>query len=208
MNMAFLEKNHPLYESYINFLKAFCEQIPFSNTLASALEDVNQLKILSPAEFTILFPKGLDDIHQALYSYFIDYLQSHLSTLPAQGIKAKLHHLLMLHFTQHPYMGKILQKIGQYQASKAQFILLYDYALQMSDSLWGFIQDFSTDYNYYSKRILLANIYIETILYASQDSSKDLQETSLFIKRQFDKIGIFETVKRFFKNPFSILKTS
>ena len=55
--------------------------------------------------------------------------------------------------------------------------------------------DNTTDYNYYSKRFLLGNIYLETIFFAIQDESPLLYETSLYLERAFEKIKYIEILK-------------
>ena len=52
------------------------------------------------------------------------------------------------------------------------------------DRLWRAAGDTSTDWNYYSKRGLLAGVYGSTVLYWLQDNSEDFGDSWLFLDRR------------------------
>lgn len=52
------------------------------------------------------------------------------------------------------------------------------------DAIWRAAGDKSTDFNFYSKRGLLAGVVLSTTLYWLQDSSEGFQETSAFLDRR------------------------
>jgi len=52
------------------------------------------------------------------------------------------------------------------------------------DDMWHGIGDTSTDFNFYSKRALLAGVVSSTVLYWLQDQSEDFQETWNFLDRR------------------------
>jgi ubiquinone biosynthesis protein COQ9 len=52
------------------------------------------------------------------------------------------------------------------------------------DRLWRAAGDTSTDWNYYSKRGLLAGVYGSTVLYWLQDNSEDFVDSWLFLDRR------------------------
>src|SRR5207237_5669709 len=52
------------------------------------------------------------------------------------------------------------------------------------DAVWYATGDRSTDYNFYTKRMLLAGVYGTTLLYWINDKSPDSTETSPFLARQ------------------------
>ena len=52
------------------------------------------------------------------------------------------------------------------------------------DSMWHAAGDRSTDYNYYTKRALLAGVYVSTVLYWLDDSSDDFADTWAFLDRR------------------------
>ncbi len=54
------------------------------------------------------------------------------------------------------------------------------------DAIWRAAGDTSTDYNYYSKRLLLAGVYSSTVLFWLNDRSEDQAETWNFLDRRIE----------------------
>lgn len=74
---------------------------------------------------------------------------------------------------------------------------------KISDAIWKIIQDQSTDFNYYTKRLTLAKIIIQTFNVFLKDESENLIVTKNFIDKQIDSVMQFEKFKakaRNFKN--------
>ncbi len=62
------------------------------------------------------------------------------------------------------------------------------------DKIWHWAGDESTDYNWYTKRGLLAGVYSSTILYWMNDDSDEYAKTWAFLDKRIDnvmKIGSF-----------------
>lgn len=82
------------------------------------------------------------------------------------------------------------------------------------DALWYCAGDTATDFNFYTKRALLAAVYSATVLYWLDDRSEDLADTWDFLDRRIaDVLAIPKltgTVKRRIRSlfsPFKPLKT-
>ncbi len=56
------------------------------------------------------------------------------------------------------------------------------------DALWYAAGDRSTDYNYYTKRLLLAGVYSSTLLVWLNDKSEDHGATWAFLERRIDNV--------------------
>jgi ubiquinone biosynthesis protein COQ9 len=52
------------------------------------------------------------------------------------------------------------------------------------DAIWRAVGDTSTDWNFYSKRGLLAGVYTSTVLFWLQDESPESEETWAFLDRR------------------------
>ena len=57
-----------------------------------------------------------------------------------------------------------------------------------ADLIWKSAGDTSTDYNHYTKRLLLSWVYLSTLLCWFSDSKKDIKETKLFLNRRIDEV--------------------
>lgn len=56
------------------------------------------------------------------------------------------------------------------------------------DAIWYAAGDRSTDYNFYTKRLLLAGVYASTQLYWLNDRSEDRAPTWAFLERRIDEV--------------------
>lgn len=60
--------------------------------------------------------------------------------------------------------------------------------LRTVDALWYAAGDTATDLSYYTKRALLAPVYIATVLYWLDDDSEDFAETWSFLDRRLENV--------------------
>ena len=66
---------------------------------------------------------------------------------------------------------------------------------QAADAMWRAAGDTATDYNHYTKRLILSGIYSATLLHWTQDDSEDFAATRAFIDRRIDGVMRFEKAK-------------
>lgn len=75
------------------------------------------------------------------------------------------------------------------------------------DAMWRAAGDTSTDFNFYSKRAILAGVYSATLLRWFSDTSAGQTETSLFLRRRIDEVMKFEKFKAGIRDKISTLPT-
>lgn len=63
------------------------------------------------------------------------------------------------------------------------------------DSIWRGIGDTSTDFNFYTKRAILAAVYSSTLMRWFSDTSADEEETRAFLDRRIEDVMRFEKLK-------------
>ena len=80
------------------------------------------------------------------------------------------------------------------------FVKLNKMIFNVSDEIWFLSGDTSTDFNYYSKRGILMNIYSLSYLYNL--NQEDFSKTEKFINKQIDLTLRFGKVKSKFKKIF------
>lgn len=66
---------------------------------------------------------------------------------------------------------------------------------QIADLMWKTINDSSTDFNYYTKRITLGKIILRSLQSFLQDESNNLEKTKNFIDLEIEKVMKFEKFK-------------
>jgi ubiquinone biosynthesis protein COQ9 len=70
------------------------------------------------------------------------------------------------------------------------------------DMIWYAAGDQATDFNYYSKRFLLAGVYSATLLYWLDDDSIDSVATRAYLNRRLDEVMMIPKMKEKIKNTF------
>ncbi len=66
---------------------------------------------------------------------------------------------------------------------------------QTADIIWNACGDTATDYNWYTKRMILGSVYSTTVLYWLGDSSPDFAKTWAFLDRRIEDVMRFEKSK-------------
>lgn len=68
------------------------------------------------------------------------------------------------------------------------------------DKMWRICGDTSTDFNFYTKRAILAGVYSSTLLYWLSDESEGYSDTGDFLDRRIDNVMNFEKAKSEFRS--------
>ena len=89
------------------------------------------------------------------------------------------------------YPRRALNLLAQPQHAALSAKLLW----QAADAMWRAAGDTATDYNHYTKRLILSGIYSATLLHWTQDDSEDFAATRRFIDRRIDGVMRFEKAK-------------
>ncbi len=63
------------------------------------------------------------------------------------------------------------------------------------DAMWREAGDTSTDYNFYTKRMLLAGVFKSTVVVWLDDASDDLAATEAFLRRRIENVMQIEKAK-------------
>ncbi len=116
-------------------------------------------------------------------------------------INEKIRYLILkrLKMIDNLFDRKLILNIAFKQKSPFKLIRML---FNISDEIWHISGDTSTDFNFYSKRIILMNIYTASFFYFLRDSSLDLSKTKIFIDKQIDSVLKFGKFKSKFSNIF------
>ena len=82
------------------------------------------------------------------------------------------------------------------KSPKNAFKILFD----ISDEIWFLVGDKSLDFNFYSKRFILMNIYLNSFLYLISQKKRNLKNLEIFVERQIKAVLTFGKLKSKFKS--------
>jgi rpsU-divergently transcribed protein len=82
------------------------------------------------------------------------------------------------------------------KSPKNTFKILFD----ISDEIWFLVGDKSLDFNFYSKRFILMNIYLNSFLYLVSQKKRNLINLEIFVEKQIKAVLTFGKLKSKFKS--------
>ncbi|MFT6331924.1 MAG: ubiquinone biosynthesis protein COQ9 [Lentimonas sp.] len=97
------------------------------------------------------------------------------------------------------YKPQIQQLIKFYSKPKNTSSALKN-SFKTSDLMWKIAGDNATDFNFYSKRLILAKIYLRVLTYFIKDNSENHQKTFNLLDEEIEKVMKFGALKFKAKN--------
>ncbi|MFT6072298.1 MAG: ubiquinone biosynthesis protein COQ9 [Alphaproteobacteria bacterium] len=191
-----IEHDHPYFIKLQLFFDALLDELPFHNHINAAIDVIINNHVITDNEYQIMFPDHIKDVANSLVDYLNLQTIEFFEKSDLKGVKAILKSLIMFQIRLKPNMIDNFKKIINYNILKENPLHKAYRFYALIDTLWYLAGDQATDYNYYSKRFLLGNIYLETIVYAQSDSSDHYKDTEDFLIRSFDKIATIEKLKK------------
>ena len=186
-------------------LLAFLQDVPFEGCCEKTLTKAAQKLNIPLHEQILMYPDGLDDVIAYSYHYFdqkmLETCQS--DTLTDMKIRDKVSFCVWQRFeAMKPYKQALLQ-IHAHMTLPGNLLLKQQFIFQTASEIWYAIGDQSTDWNFYSKRMLLSLVYISTLLCWFQDKSENHQDTKAFLSRRIENVMMIPKAKGQIKEQFS-----
>ena len=180
----------------LRLLKNITEYDDLDDALLSTL---SQLRINQDKFYEIkqdLLPKGISSLMKELnliINQIIDKEQKP-SRFKNYKINEKIKYFVIRRLMvfqnlvdKRKFFKKILKPNMIFSSNKTLF--------KIADEIWFLAGDKSTDYNYYTKRIILMNIYAITFSFFVFDNSKDLERTKKFLDKEISAVLKFGNLK-------------
>ena len=178
-------------------LLALLPDVPFDGWTRAALKRAGEKAGVDAAQLATLFPRGPRDV-AAWFSDWADremavaLKNQSLATLKvreriALGVRTRLDILL-------PHREALRRALALF-ALPMNLPLGAKLLYGTVDTIWRAAGDRSTDFNFYTKRGLLAGVYAATTLYWLDDRTDETQATSAFLQRRLDEVLAIPTLK-------------
>lgn len=187
-------------------LEAALPAIVFDGWTMSTLEHAAQKAGLSPIDAKRAFPGGaaeaLEFFHAEADAAMLemlnrDYKLSEMKIREriATAVMVRLRHLLPHREAVRRATGFYLLPSNRAAGAKALYHTV--------DTIWHAAGDTSTDYNFYTKRLLLAGVLTSTTRIWLEDKSKNLADTQAFLHRRIENVMQIEKAKGKLRARFS-----
>jgi ubiquinone biosynthesis protein COQ9 len=150
-------------------------------TLSRAAQDAGY----SDSHIRMVFPDGLSDAVAHVSHWADRQMLAHLPVATDLGVRARIHHAVLTRWTVlEPYKAAIAAAARYYtvpwHAPAARKALWHT-----ADTIWTWAGDASTDYNFYTKRTLLAGVLaVSTPVWLQQER----EEAAAFLQNRLDNV--------------------
>ena len=172
-------------------LKIFLKNAPFEGW-----SNINLIKSSKscghPSEYyKLLFPNQI----QSLTAYFNKTINENLTQIfnknkdnQALRISEKIATLIEIKFSLYQQSKESIRCLFQYNLLPQNILCAQKSLWQTCNQIWLLAGDSSTDFNYYTKRSLLAFVYSTSFLYYLSDESESFSETKKFIRKKLESV--------------------
>lgn len=176
-------------------LEAALEHVPFEGwnegLLPLAAKDLG----LEPGMAKLAFPGGVDDMIDLLAATKDQEMLARARELDGLKIRQKITALVRLRLEAEFDIREATRSALTHLALPSHSTLGVKILYRTVDLMWKTINDPSTDFNYYTKRMTLSAVYSATLLYWLNDESENYADTWAFLDRRIENVMRFEKTK-------------
>ena len=199
-------KRNKLFNTRLEILNSSKQYVILNGWNEKLIDSLCNKKKYTNAQIISLFPEGYINILEFYLSCVNDNLITECKKIDLIRLKTheRIKKIIMLKIKNHEGEKKLVKKtlitLMSPRFSKLSLSSLY----RTVDQIWYIAGDNSTDFNFYTKRIILASVYTSTIIYWCF-RNKDITETEIFLEKQLKKVSRIPKIKNKFKNSKSFI---
>jgi ubiquinone biosynthesis protein COQ9 len=187
-------------------LKRALVHVPFDGWTKTVLELAAEEEGLERSYSWRLFPRGpIDAVEfwsQSLDKEMLKHLPPPSELRTTEKITLATKKRISLLTSHKEAARKTARFLAKPQNAGDATRLLYNTVSE----IWYYAGDTSTDYNFYTKRALLAIVYSSTLLYWLKDDSEDHEKSWIFLNRRIDNVLKIPLITQKVKNTFCFWK--
>ncbi|MCK5041127.1 MAG: COQ9 family protein [Sphingomonadales bacterium] len=178
-------------------LDAVMTHVPFDgwseDSIKKAADDVG----LSRAYIKLAFPEGAADMVDAYLKRIDTEMLKELHKLPVDEIRIRdrISTAVKLRMEINQKNREVVSRTVAFLAMPQNTPLSVRSLWRTADMMWRWAGDKATDYNHYTKRVILSGVYSTTLLYWLNDDSEGYADTWGYLDRRIENVMQFEKVK-------------
>jgi len=171
-------------------LAALLDHVPFDGWTDKAMAAAAEQAGLAPDFAYRAFPRGAVDaivyFNQVADADMIEALQS--QDLEAMRIRDRITYAVRCRLEQNVGHRDAIRRGATVLAFPTSAPIGLKCLYRTVDAIWRAAGDTSTDFNFYTKRTLLAGVYSSTLVYWLNDNSPNFEKTWAFLDRRINDV--------------------
>ena len=156
-------------------------EIPFTGISDATLRGAAERTGVPEAEARALFPNGPADLVKEFSHWADRQMQERLALDMPEKIRERITKAVRTRIEVLAPHREAARQAASFLASPMHAPLAAQLVLDTVDAMWRAAGDQSSDFNYYTKRALLAGVYGSTLIYWFTDSSEGHEGTWAFL---------------------------
>jgi ubiquinone biosynthesis protein COQ9 len=178
-------------------LDAAIENVVFDGFTPRVLEEAAKSLKIKPELAQLAYPGGPKDLLRAWSHKLDDETRAELEAADLAGLKIrqKIAKGVRLRIGRMSEQKIAARRAAAFLAVPFNAPMGAELTFRTADAIWRAIGDTSTDFNYYTKRTLLAGVMTTTLLFWFSDESEDAADTWAFLDRRIENVMSIEKAK-------------
>ena len=205
-------------ETKHKLLLAALKHVPFSGYSDASLNAAAKDTGLSVPDVIRHFPRGAIDLVEAFSEMADSEMRYRLNDAKESPIRDRISFAVRVRLEAMAPHREAARRAAAFLSLPQNASLAAKLLIETVDAMWRATGDQSSDFNYYTKRALLAGVYSATLLHWLSDSSEDRRDSWVFLDARIEDVmkiqkmrGGLEKALKNLPNPidiFSDLKKS
>lgn len=178
-------------------LKAALKHVPFDGFTDSVLERSGKEAGASRDDLARLFPEGPIDLVEAFSDWADEEMEAALAKkkLASMKIRDRIKAAVWARIEALRNDKEAARRAGAFLTLPPHAATGVRLLYRTVDRMWRAVGDTSTDFNFYTKRAILAGVYSSTLMRWFTDQSEDEAETKAFLDARIENVMQFEKFK-------------
>ena len=190
-----MNEESPYTETRQAVLAKALPEVPFEGWSKNLLRHAITAAEIDAAMAELAFARGVDSL---IETFSVQGDGEMLAALPAPDdmkIRARITEAVWQRLLVDRAHIEAARRAAGYLSVPGRQKLAADLLFQTAHHMWRWAGDTATDYNYYSKRLILSGVIASTRLYWFDDDSEDFGKTRGFLERRIENVMQFEKAK-------------
>ena len=182
-------------------IEALLAQVPFdgwtNRALRQALVSIGE----HPDDGAIYFPGGAAEMISAFCTWADERMEraAVAADLAAYRVPARIRAIIALRFEQNRPHKEAIRRAMSWLAVPTHLPQAARITARTVDAIWHAAGDTSADFNWYTKRGILAAAYTPTLLFWLRDTSDEDEASLAFLDRRLAGVGRITGIRRKFE---------